>query len=55
MPEIDPRLGEYSFEEITRIVHHYMQLETDKRQIMRIIRRNVGGEKNLMVRAIPLF
>ena len=55
MPEIDPKLGAYSFEEITQVVHHYMQLETDKRQIMRIIRRNVGGEKNLMVRAIPLF
>ena len=55
MPEIDPRLGAYSFEEITQVVHHYMQLETDKRQIMRIIRRNVGGEKNLMIRAIPLF
>ncbi len=55
MPEIDPKLGKYSFEEITQVVHHYMQLETDKRQIMRIIRRNVGGEKNIMVRAIPLF
>ena len=55
MPEIDPKLGVYSFKEITQVVHHYMQLETDKRQIMRIIRRNVGGEKNLMVRAIPLF
>ena len=55
MPEIDPKLGEYSFEEITSVVHHYMRLETDKRQIKRIIRRNVGSEKNLMVRAIPLF
>lgn len=55
MPEIDPKLGEYSFKEIVKVVHHYMQLETDRRQIMRIIRRNVGGEKNLMVRAIPLF
>ena len=27
MPEIDPKLGAYSFEEITRIVHHYMQLD----------------------------
>jgi hypothetical protein len=55
MPEIDPSLGAYSFEEITRVVHHYMQLETDPRQIKRIIRRNVGSERNLMVRAIPLF
>lgn len=55
MPEIDPNLGEYSFKEITSIVHHYMQLETDPRQIKRIIRRNVAGEKKLFVRAIPLF
>ncbi len=55
MPEIDPNLGEYSFTEITSLVHHYMQLETDRRQIKRIIRRNVGGERHLMVRVIPLF
>jgi len=54
MPEIDPRLGAYSFDEITKIVHHYMQLETDHRQIQRIIRRNVGGEKNPIIRIIPL-
>ncbi|MEA1878122.1 MAG: hypothetical protein U9N86_14835 [Bacteroidota bacterium] len=54
MPEIDPRLGAYSFDEITSIVHHYMQLETDHRQIQRIIRRNVGGEKNPIIRVIPL-
>ena len=55
MPETDPSLGAYTFEEICKTVHHYMQLETDKRQIRRILRRNVGGEKNLMVRTIPLF
>ncbi len=55
MPEIDPRLGAYNFDEIARIVHHYMQLETDHRQIQRIIRRNVGGEKNPIVRVIPLM
>ncbi|MCK5821179.1 MAG: hypothetical protein KAH17_04815 [Bacteroidales bacterium] len=55
MPEIDPRLGAYSFDEITSIVHHYMQLETDHRQIQRIIRRNVGGEKNPIIRIIPLI
>lgn len=54
MPEIDPRLGAYSFDEISSIVHHYMQLETDHRQIQRIIRRNVGGEKNPIIRIIPL-
>ena len=55
MPEIDPSLGAYTFKDITRVVHNYMQLETDPRQIKRIIRRNVGSERNLMIRAIPLF
>ncbi len=55
MPEIDPRLGAYSFKEILSIVHHYMQLETDKRQIQRIISRNVGGEKNPLIRIMPLI
>ncbi|MBT3241643.1 MAG: hypothetical protein HN352_00730 [Bacteroidetes bacterium] len=54
MPEIDARLGEYTFEEIIRVVHHYMQLETDKKQIQRIISRNVGSEKNPIIRGIPL-
>lgn len=55
MPEIDPKLGAYSFDEITRIVHHYMQLETERRQIQRIITRNVGGEKNPLIRITPLL
>jgi NRPS condensation-like uncharacterized protein len=55
LPEIDTRLGEYSFEEITQTVHHYMKLETYPKQIHRIISRNVGSEKLFYVRAIPLF
>lgn len=55
MPEIAPKLGAYSFDEILNTVHHYMQLETDKRQIRRIITRNVGGEKNPLIRIIPLL
>lgn len=55
MPEITPNLGAYTFDEILTTVHHYMQLETDKRQIRRIITRNVGSEKNPLIRIIPLF
>jgi NRPS condensation-like uncharacterized protein len=55
IPEVDFRLGKYSFDEILKIVYHKMQLETDEKLISKIISRNVGGEKNLIVRGIPLW
>ncbi|MBN1790007.1 MAG: hypothetical protein JW830_05890 [Bacteroidales bacterium] len=55
LPEIDLRLGDYTFEEIVKIVYHKMQLETDEKVINKIIARNVGSERNLIVRGIPLF
>ena len=55
MPEIDLRLGHYTFEEIIKTVYHKMQLETDEKLINKIIARNVGSEKKLFVRGIPLF
>ena len=55
MPGIDLRLGHYTFEEIIKAVYHQMQLETDKKLISKMISRNVSGEKNLFVRAAPLF
>ena len=55
LPEIDLRLGKYSFDEIVKIVHYKMKLETDQKLINKIISRNVGSEKNILVRGIPLF
>ena len=55
MPEIDLRLGRYTFEEIIRIVYHFMQTETDKKLIYRIITQNVKPESNLFIRIMPLF
>jgi len=55
MPEIDLRLGHYTFDEILKSVFHQMQLETDKKLINKNIARNVGGEKKIYVRGIPLF
>jgi NRPS condensation-like uncharacterized protein len=55
LPEIDLRLGQYSFDEIIKIVYHKMKLETDEKLINKIISRNVGSEKNFFVRGIPLF
>lgn len=55
LPEIDLRLGAYSFEEIVKTVYHQMQLETDQKLINKMISRNVGGERNPILKRIPLF
>lgn len=55
LPEIDLRLGHYSFEEIIKTVYHQLRLETDKKLISKTISRNVGGEKKAFVRILPLF
>lgn len=55
IPGIDLRLGHYSFDEIVNTVYHQMQLETDKKLISKMISRNVSGEKNPVLRSVPLF
>src|SRR6056297_3545832 len=54
MPEIDLRLGHYTFDEIIKIVYHQMRLETDKKLISKNISRNVGSERKIYVKSIPL-
>ncbi len=54
-PEVDLSLGSYSFEEIVKTVHHLMQLETDKKLINKMIARNVGAERNILLKNTPLF
>lgn len=53
-PGIDMRLGEYKFEEIVKLVHHYMQTEVAARRLNQQISRNVKPELNAVVRALPL-
>jgi NRPS condensation-like uncharacterized protein len=55
LPEIDVRLGTYTFEEILRSVHHQLQISTDIKQISRFLSSNVRYEKLLIVRIMPLF
>lgn len=52
---IDPRLGDYTFEEILHDVHHSVQGQVGAKSISRQIRRNVGAERNAFIRHIPLF
>lgn len=53
-PEIDPRLGDYSFEEICRVVRHRMGLEITAKHMSRMIATNVSSERMLLVRVLPL-
>lgn len=54
-PEIDPRLGQYSFSEICQVVKHKMGQEITAKQLSMKIATNVGSEKKLAVRIMPLF
>ncbi|MEA1888054.1 MAG: hypothetical protein U9N72_12685 [Bacteroidota bacterium] len=55
LPELDLRLGYFSFEEILKHVHNYMQIQTDKKLLSKVIARNVKPEKNIFLRTAPVF
>lgn len=54
IPEIDPRLGEYTFDEICKIIQHKMGMEFTPKHMSCVIATNVNDEKNPLVRLIPL-
>ena len=54
-PEIDAKLGEYTFEEICKVVHHHMGLEVNAKHMSKMIATNVGDEKLFNVKIMPLF
>lgn len=54
IPEIDPRLGEYTFEEICKVIEHKMGLEINPKYMSRMIATNVNDEQNPLVRIVPL-
>jgi NRPS condensation-like uncharacterized protein len=54
-PGIDPRLGEYTFDEALNIVHHFMAMEVTKKLLNAKITTNVRTEQNRLLRLTPLF
>ena len=54
-PGIDPRLGEYSFEEVLKQVHHYMRYYINDKFLKGDITTNARTKKNLLIRLVPLF
>lgn len=54
-PEVDPRLGYYTFDELCKLVHHHMGAEVTPKKMGTQIAANVVNERNPLVRAMPLF
>ena len=55
IPEIDPRLGEYSFGEICAAIRHRMGLDVNPKQMSMRIATNVNSERIAAVKIMPLF
>lgn len=55
IPEMDPRLGDYSFPELCRLIHHHMGAEVTAKKMAMQIATNVSSETNPVIKAVPLF
>lgn len=53
-PWIDPRLGEYTFEEIVKTVHTFLACNNNPKLLYATISANVQDERNLLIRLCPL-
>ena len=53
-PGIEPRYGEFTFEEITQEVHHFMRMNNKEKYLNAIMCKNLSDEFNPLVRVIPL-
>ena len=54
-PSIDPRLGEWSFDEIIRHVHNYMRYYINEKFLRGDITTNANTQRNPVIRVVPLF
>ncbi len=54
VPEIDPRLGDYTFDEICRIIQCRMGLDITAKNMSSVMATNVNDERNLLLRLVPL-
>ncbi len=54
-PGIDPRLGDYTFEEIVKHVHNYMQYYVNEHLLRGDITTNASTTRNTFIRIVPLF
>ena len=53
--DMDPRLGDYTFPEICKMVHHHMGVDITAKRMSSKIATNVSSEHILAVKLMPLF
>lgn len=54
-PSIDPRLGDYTFEEIVTEVHNFMRYYINAKFLCGDITTNAATKHNFLIRIVPLF
>lgn len=54
-PGVDPRLGDYSFEEIVVQVQNYMHYHINEKLLRGDITTNAATQRNPIIRVVPLF
>ncbi len=54
-PSIDPRLGEYTFDEIVIHVRNYMRYYINEKFLRGDITTNASTQRNPLIRVVPLF
>ncbi len=54
-PGVDPRLGEYSIDELAQIVSHTLHLDITPKNMSARIYTNVKDEENMLLKLTPLF
>lgn len=54
-PGIDPRLGNYAFEEIVTQVHHYMRYYINEKFLKGDITTNANTQRHPLIRIVPLL
>ncbi len=54
IPEADPKLGEFTVQELCTLIHHKMGLEITPKNMGKMIAANVSAERLLAVRLLPL-
>ena len=54
-PSIDPRMGDYTFEDIITQVHHYMRYYLNNKFLNADITTNAATQRHPVIRTVPLF
>ena len=53
-PGIEPAYGTYTFEEVLKLVHHFMRFTINEKYLNALMCANVAPEKSLLLRISPL-